>query len=57
LGQIEKNNDLVLAKELFACWDKKRLGHITIEEMAEELISFGLAANRDMVVKLIQTVT
>ena len=54
---MEKNNDLVIAKELFACWDTKRLGHITVEELAEQLISFGLSASKQQVVKLLQAIT
>ena len=45
-----------MARELFQVWDEKRFGHITIEELAEQLISFGLATNEDQVIKLMQTV-
>lgn len=57
LNQIEKNQDIKVAKELFACWDRSRLGHISIETMAENLISFGLAMSKDQVVKLIVLLT
>ena len=53
LEQIDKNKDLMLAKDLFACWDKKRFGHISIEQLSEELISFGMAVDEEQVVKLI----
>ena len=45
-----------MALELYQCWDKKRFGHITIEELAFELISLGLATNLDQVTKLMQSV-
>ncbi len=53
IEQMEKNQDLVVAKELFACWDQKRFGHISIDTLAENLISFGLALSKDQTVKLI----
>lgn len=53
IKQIEKNQSLVLAKELFACWDQSRLGHISVNELAENLISIGLALSKDQVVMLI----
>lgn len=51
---MEKNQNIFLAKELFACWDTARLGHININDLAENLISFGLAISKDQVVKLIK---
>jgi hypothetical protein len=44
---MEKNKDIVLAKELFSCWDEKRIGTINIDTLAENLISFGLSMSRD----------
>ena len=52
-----KNNDLVMVKELFACWDEKRLGHITLETLAENLISFGLSMSQDQVLKLLSALS
>ena len=43
LEQMEKNKDLVMAKELFNCWDESRLGHIEIRTLSDNLISFGLS--------------
>lgn len=54
---MEKYNYLVVATELFSCWDTRRLGHITIEELAEQLISFGLSVSKEQVVKLLQAIT
>ena len=45
-----------MALDLYRCWDKKRFGHITVEELAAELISLGLATNLDQVIKLMQSV-
>lgn len=56
LNAIDKNKDVKLALDLYRCWDKKRFGHITIEELAAELISLGLATNLDQVTKLMQSV-
>lgn len=42
---------------MFACWDQKRLGHITVEELSEQLISFGLSASTSQVLKLLQAIT
>jgi len=53
INQIEKNQNVVLAKELFACWDQSRLGHISVNDLAENLISMGLALSKDQVLKLI----
>jgi len=36
-----------MAKELFSCWDEKRIGSIKIDNLAENLISFGLSMSRD----------
>jgi Ca2+-binding EF-hand superfamily protein len=52
---MEKNKDLVLAKELFKCWDERRLGHIDIIVLSDNLISFGLSMSKDDVMKLLQT--
>ena len=57
MNQLEKMSDIVLAKELFACWDDKRLGHIKAETLAENLISVGLAMSYQQVLKLIQALT
>jgi hypothetical protein len=54
---MDKNNDLVMVKELFTCWDEKRLGHITIETLAENLISFGLSMSQDQVLKLLSALS
>ena len=51
---MEKNQDVVIAKELFACWDKSRLGHVSAQVMAENLISFGLAMTTEQVMKLVR---
>ena len=53
LVQIEKNQDIVIARELFLCWDTAKLGHISIQALSENLISFGLAMTRDDVSKLV----
>lgn len=50
---MEKTGDLVVAKELFACWDQERRGFLDIEVLAENLISFGLSLSQDHVIKLI----
>lgn len=57
MNQLDKMSDIVLAKELFACWDEKRLGHIQAETLAENLISVGLAMSYQQVLKLIQALT
>ena len=44
----------MLAKELFNAWDTSRLGHIDLAELAENLISFGLAMSKKQVVRLAQ---
>jgi Ca2+-binding EF-hand superfamily protein len=54
---MEKNKDIVLAKELFSCWDERRIGTINIDTLSENLISFGLSMSRDQVVKLIQAIS
>jgi hypothetical protein len=54
---VEANQDIVLAKELFACWDKSRLGHVNVDVLAENLISFGLALDKEQVIKLLQTLS
>ena len=46
LEQMEKNQELGLGKELFACWDPERRGRIEIGDLAENLISFGLSMSR-----------
>lgn len=46
LNQIEKNQDIDLAKKLFTAWDLSREGRIKIEILAENLISFGLAIDK-----------
>lgn len=46
LNQIEKNQDIDLAKKLFTAWDLSRKGKIKIEILAENLISFGLAMDK-----------
>ena len=43
---MEKNQDIVMAKELFNAWDEDKHGYITFEKMAENLISIGLAATK-----------
>lgn len=42
-----------MVKELFACWDRKRLGHITMEVLSDNLISFGLSTSQEQVSELI----
>ena len=42
----QKNKDLLMVKNLFACWDQKRLGHISMDTLAENLISFGLSMSK-----------
>lgn len=54
LKGTENNSDVVIAKELFGCWDRSRLGHVNLETLAENLISFGLAMDKEQVVKLLQ---
>ena len=46
LEQMEKNQDMVLGKELFACWDPERRGRIELGDLAENLISFGLSMSK-----------
>ena len=50
---MEKEKDYIIAKELFACWDKDRRGFLDVDLMAENLISFGLSLSKDQVIKLI----
>jgi Ca2+-binding EF-hand superfamily protein len=54
LEQMEKNQDMVLGKELFACWDPERRGRIGVQDLAENLISFGLSMSLEQVVDLIK---
>jgi Ca2+-binding EF-hand superfamily protein len=42
-----------MAQELFTCWDTSRLGHIKLEVLAENLISFGLAMSKEQVTKIL----
>lgn len=35
LETLDKNKDLMMAKELFQSWDLKRFGHISVESLAE----------------------
>lgn len=37
-------------------WDTNRMGRISIQEIAKELISCGLALNKDQVMKMIEAV-
>ena len=46
LNQIEKNQSLVDAKELFNAWDTSRMGSIKLDIFVENLIGFGLAMNK-----------
>ena len=50
--QMEKNQDIILAQELFTAWDIHRRGYIEMNVMAENLISFGLAMSKNEVIKL-----
>jgi hypothetical protein len=50
---MEKNSHLVLAQELFTCWDTSRLGHIPLDVLSENLISFGLAMSKAQVIRLL----
>ena len=51
---MEKNQELVQAKELFNAWDTLRMGSIRLETFVENLISFGLAMNKQQVIRLVQ---
>ena len=43
---MEKNLELVDAKELFNAWDTSRMGSIKLDTFVENLIGFGLAMNK-----------
>ena len=50
---VEKNIDIEKAKELFNAWDIDRKGFIHFDVLAENLISIGLAASKDQVLRLL----
>jgi hypothetical protein len=54
LNQMEKNQELIQAKELFNAWDINRIGSIQIDFFVENLISFGLALDKKQVIRLVQ---
>jgi Ca2+-binding EF-hand superfamily protein len=54
---MEKNQDMmVLGKELFACLDPERRERIGIQDLTENLISFGLSISLEQVVDLIKVI-
>lgn len=57
MKQIEKYNDLMLARQLFSCWDKKRIGSISINEISEAFIRCGLAVEKQCVQRLIEALS
>lgn len=57
LEQVDKNKDLVIGKELFACWDVDRRGRIEVKALAENLISFGLSMSLEQVIELVSALT
>ena len=54
---MDKNKDLVVGKELFACWDVDRRGRIAVKALAENLISFGLSMSIEQVIELVSALT
>ena len=50
---VEKQKHaLQMAREVFNCWDTARMGHISLNALAQNLISLGLATSKDEVLKL-----
>ena len=53
LLSIEKNQDVVLAKNLFQVWDTKHDGFILQETLVGNLIALGLAGSKGQVMRLV----
>lgn len=53
LRSIEKNQDVVLAKNLFQVWDTKRDGFIKQDTLVSNLIALGLAGSKGQVMRLV----
>ena len=45
-----------LATNMFRVWDTKRLGHFSIDLLADKFVGLGLSQNKDQVLKMIKLV-
>ena len=54
---VEQLSDVDLARDIFKAWDIENKGFLSLDELTDQLMSLGLCASRQFVVRLLQTLT
>lgn len=54
---VEQLSDVDLARDIFKAWDIDNKGFLSLDELTDQLMSLGLCASRQFVVRLLQTLT
>jgi len=56
IKSLQKRENIETAKQLFACWDIQRYGHIDRSVLTKNLISFGVSLDENSVNQLISLI-